>query len=391
MKKEKVLIACSGGPDSMALLDMYKDKKDVLVCHINYHKRPTANRDENIVKRYCRKWNIPFYKYNYIDNKKGNFQQLARLFRYDCFSQVCKKNNINKVYVAHQMDDNIETYLMQVNRKTEVSCYGISKSITLNGLKIYRPLLNKTKSQLIKYVEKNNIEYGIDESNNTDAYERNRIRHSKIDKMSYQQKLEIVSEINSKNKELFKEIKETNSFIKKQNKYPYKEFINYKYFDRLIRILFYKNMSLKYINEIKKALSCKDSVELLINNKYICKEYGYIYVYDKPKSYSYKIKDQKNITTDYFKISKKGNSKEGAYVTTLDYPLTIRNFKQGDAIAMPYGTKKINRFFIDNKVSSKDRKIWPIVLNRKGDIILVPGIGCNKSHYAKRYNLYVLK
>ena len=50
MKKEKVLIACSGGPDSMALLDMYKDKKDVLVCHINYHKRPTANRDENYKK-----------------------------------------------------------------------------------------------------------------------------------------------------------------------------------------------------------------------------------------------------------------------------------------------------------------------------------------------------
>ena len=46
--KKEVLIACSGGPDSMALLDMYKNKKKVIVCHINYHKRKTAKRDENI-------------------------------------------------------------------------------------------------------------------------------------------------------------------------------------------------------------------------------------------------------------------------------------------------------------------------------------------------------
>lgn len=391
MKKEKILIACSGGPDSMALLSMYRTRYKVFVCHINYHKRRSANRDENIVKNYCKKWNIPFYKYDYRSTKKGNFQKLARDFRYECFKKVCIKNNIEKVYVAHQMDDNIETYLMQLNRQTTVDCYGISKKILVNGITIYRPLLNKTKTQLINYLNKNNIEYGIDESNYTDKYERNRVRHNVVDKMSYEDKKTIVNEINDRNSVLFKEISATRHFINQSAHYKYSSFINFKYFDRLIRMLLYKDLSAKNINEIHKALLSKDNVELVIRNKIICKEYGNIYVYDVIKPYSVKIMNNKNKESNYFKISNKGNSKEGAFVKESDYPLTIRTFKNGDKILMNYGTKKINRFFVDNKISSYDRKVWPIVLNKKGQIILVPGLGCDKAHYAKKFNLYVLK
>ena len=71
MKKENVLIACSGGPDSMALLDMYRTKKKVVVCHINYHKRDSAKRDENIVRKYCKENNIPFIKYIKRRNRKN--------------------------------------------------------------------------------------------------------------------------------------------------------------------------------------------------------------------------------------------------------------------------------------------------------------------------------
>ena len=391
MKKEKLLIACSGGPDSMALLDMYRSKKKVVVCHINYHKRKTAKRDENIVKKYCNKYSIPFYKFDYKNNKKGNFQKLARDFRYDCFKKVCDKEKIKVVYVAHQMDDNIETYLMQIKRNTSVNCYGIAKNVNINGLKIYRPLLNKTKDQLVEYLTKKNIEYGIDESNYTNQYERNRVRHNKVDKMSYSDKLKVVNIIDKENKKLFAEIKETNRFINESDKYAYSSFIKFKYFDRLIRMLLYKDLSSKYILEIKKALSSKDKIELDIKDKMICREYGYIFVYDIPKSYNIKISNISNRKYEYFSLSKKGKSKQGAFVTRLDYPLTIRNFKNGDAIRLPFGTKKVNRFFIDNKISSYDRKVWPIVLNREGEVILVPGLGCNTGHYSKRFNLYVLK
>ena len=391
MTKEKVLIACSGGPDSMALLDMYKNKKKVFVCHINYHQRKTAKRDENIVRKYCKKWQIPFYKFDYHNSKKGNFQKLAREYRYNCFKKVCEKEDIKVVYVAHHMDDNIETYLMQLKRNTSVNFYGIAKNITINGLTVYRPLLNKTKLQLIEYLDNKKIEYGIDESNNTNKYERNRIRHSKVDKMSYSDKLKTVEKIKKENNKLLVEFKETNKFINKYQKYPYESFINFKYFDRLIRTLLYKELSSKYIIEIKKALLNKNNFELNVKDKILCKEYGFVYVYNKPNNYKIKIKSISSSKYQYFKISKNGKSNQGVYVTKNDFPLTIRNYKQGDAIQLLFGTKKINRFFIDKKISSYDRKTWPIVVNRKGEVILVPGLGCNKSHYSKSYNLYVLK
>ena len=72
--KDKYLVACSGGPDSMALLDMFKDKYELYVCHINYHKRESAKRDELIVRRYCKKNRIKCFVYDYIDSDGGNFQ-----------------------------------------------------------------------------------------------------------------------------------------------------------------------------------------------------------------------------------------------------------------------------------------------------------------------------
>ena len=89
-KKKKVLIGCSGGPDSMALLDMSKDKYDVYCAHVNYHKRKSANRDERIVKDYCLKNKIPFYSIDYKDKAGGNFQDKARVFRYGYFSKLIK-------------------------------------------------------------------------------------------------------------------------------------------------------------------------------------------------------------------------------------------------------------------------------------------------------------
>ena len=58
---------------------------------------------------------------------------------------------------------------------------------------------------------------------------------------------------------------------------------------------------------------------------------------------------------------------------------------------MRYGTKKINRFFIDKKIRYSERKTWPIMLNRNNEVILVPGIGSNVNHYSKKHNVYMLK
>ena len=379
----------------MALLHMANKRfKYIEVAHVNYHKRKSALRDEKIVRRYCKENGIKLHVLNVDPNKvKGNFQAYAREKRYMFFSKLCKKYNLDCVLIAHHKDDLIETYLMQMEKNMGVSHYGLASEITLYDTKILRPLLSFTKDELTDYCNLNSIEYGIDESNLTNHYKRNQIRHNKIEHMSDKDKDKIIKEINNKNKQLTSIENKALSFIGKKNKFTVNEFISYKYIKNVLRILF-GDESDNFYEEMLRQLKTCDKY-LYIGDLYcISKEYSYIYIFLKPLDYSFTFNNMKQINSKdylYFRISKKGTSKDAVTITSNDFPLTIRNVRKNDSIAMRYGTKKINRFFIDNKVLVKDRLSWPIVINKKGIAILVPGIGCNVGHYSLKPNLYVIK
>ena len=375
----------------MALLDMYKTKYELYACHINYHKRDTAKRDEDIVRKYCKKNNIPFIKYDYVNEHVGNFQDKARVYRYKCFAECVNKFDLDGVLVGHHLDDLLETYLLQLQRKSNVTYYGLNKQTTIMGVKIVRPLLKYTKKELEEYCIKNNVPYGIDESNLSDAYARNRIRHSKIEKMSKDEKLELLKEIKYKNYVQQQENKAVEEYVKNRTIFDYDEFMFCPYLKRLLRKLIKEDLSDKYLDEIIKALKSKKNIELTINNKCLYKEYGYIEVADKPVDYSYTIYSIEYKKYPYFKLARKGTSFEGVTLTKDDFPLTIRNVKDGDSISMRYGTKRVSRFFIDKKIRTSLRKTWPIMFNKKGIAILVPEIGCNIDHYSKNHNLYMIK
>ncbi len=389
--KKRVLVACSGGPDSLALLDMSKDIYEVYVAHVNYHKRKTANRDEKIVKNYCLKHNLPFYKKDYKDSKGGNFQDKARVFRYAFFRELIEKLNLECVLVAHHQDDLIETYLLQIKRGNTPSYYGLKRNVNLNGLKVNRPLLKYSKQDLIDYCLKHDLRYGVDESNLTDDYTRNRIRHQILDKMSKADKKEIIKEINLKNKYHLTEIKKAKKYLNRRKRISLDEFNNYDNKEYLLKELLGINISNKELNEVLRQIKEAKSFEIDIKDYYLVKEYDYLEVYKKCKDYSFTLNEIKYIKNEYFKLSKKGNSKEGVSLKKEDFPITIRNYKQGDFIKMRYGTKKLNRFFIDNKIGSSKRKMWPVLINVKGVIILVPEIGCDINHYSPKHNLYMIK
>ena len=181
--RKRVLIGVSGGPDSMALLDIMKDKYEVYVAHVNYHHRDSALRDELIVEDYCRKYDIPYFKKDYVEVDGGNFQENARIFRYEFYKEIIDKYDLDCVMLAHHKDDLIETYLMQKKRNSHVYYYGLKRSVNNFGIKIVRPLLKYTKDDLKDYCDNLGIVYGIDESNLSDDYQRNRIRHDVIEKL----------------------------------------------------------------------------------------------------------------------------------------------------------------------------------------------------------------
>lgn len=178
--KKKYLIAVSGGPDSMALLDLYKNAI-AAVLHVNYQKRSSALKDQMIVENYCHKNNLKFFvrfyepKLTYFQ-LTNNFQTDARHFRYEFFNKIGKAININNLLVAHHLDDFVETAYMQLQRKSQTLFLGIQELTKILDLNVFRPLLKYRKKSLVNYCIKNDIAFGVDETNEHFFYERNLVR-----------------------------------------------------------------------------------------------------------------------------------------------------------------------------------------------------------------------
>ena len=170
-KDELYLVAVSGGPDSMALLNMlYSQKYKLIICHVNYHKRKESNYEQQEIEKYAKEKNIPLHVLDLKDKKhEGNFQAWAREVRYHFFKKQYDFYNAKGLFVAHHEDDLLETYLMQKRRKSIVSYYGIKEENDIFGMKIIRPLLKYSKNELLNYCKQNRIFYSIDSSNLDDV------------------------------------------------------------------------------------------------------------------------------------------------------------------------------------------------------------------------------
>ena len=200
-KDKKYLIGVSGGPDSMALLNMLQlQGYNLVICHVNYHKRKESNYEQEEISKYARERNIPLHVLDTSSLKvEGNFQAWAREVRYKFFKEQYDFYNAEGLFVAHQQDDLLETYIMQKKRHNIVSYYGIKEENDIYSMKVIRPLLSFSKKSLLDYCIKNQVFYSIDSSNLEDDYTRNKIRHSIVEKMDDKQRQEMLDEIEYQN------------------------------------------------------------------------------------------------------------------------------------------------------------------------------------------------
>ncbi len=395
------IIGVSGGPDSMALLDMaYNSGLKLVVAHVNYQKRLTADRDMNIVFDYCLNRNIIF-EYRLVKQHQGNFQKWARDQRYELFQSLAHKYQAMGVLVAHHQDDLIETYLLQKQRKQVPLYWGINDQTIIDDLTIIRPLLDKSKSELIEYCMVNGIQYGDDESNASDTYTRNKIRHHIVDNLDNNEKEEILANIKRDNECLIKQqnlVK--NIYTEVFNDYDKAKLskIDSEIQTEVIRYYLLNNgidarkFSPVYLSKIYKFLDTDQNRQMNIKGKTLALTYGKPVIFDKKAlSYHYLIDRVKCIETPFFAISDNGERINGVTITEDDLPLTIRSWQPDDQIKLRFGHKKINRWFIDRKIPLNERFSWPIILNRHQEIILVPEIGCNVAHFSNNPNMFVLK
>ncbi len=183
---QTVAVALSGGSDSMALLHYMlfsREKFQFNVIAINVEHGIRGEKsifDTEFVKSYCESNSIPLLCYcvdslKHAKNKKLSIEQSARELRYDCFYKAINSGACDLVATAHHQSDNVETILFNLFRGTGLSgLCGIPE--TLNG-KIIRPLLSVSKAEIDKYIIENKIPFVTDETNLSNAYTRNNIRH----------------------------------------------------------------------------------------------------------------------------------------------------------------------------------------------------------------------
>lgn len=214
------LVAVSGGPDSTALLNMLRNLKcPLVICHVNYHKRKESDSEQAMIGRYAEKWHIPYHVLDTSSMKpEGNFQAWAREVRYAFFQKQYRAYRAAGLFVAHQEDDLLETYLMQKKRGGIVSYYGLKEETELLGMRVLRPLLNFTKAELEDYCRRNRLDYSIDASNLRDDYLRNRIRHCVVEKMSSSDRAALRKEIDENNALLAEHNRVAEVFLKKEVK-----------------------------------------------------------------------------------------------------------------------------------------------------------------------------
>ncbi len=182
---DKIVLAVSGGPDSIFMFDILNKLKErmnfeIVVCHVNHMIREEAINDEQFVKDICNKFNIECYVkridvIEYANNNKIGTEEAGRTVRYDFFEEILNKTGSNKIAVAHNKNDKVETIIMNLLRGTGI--LGL-KGIEPNRKNKYiRPIIEIERKDIEEYCIKNNLKPRIDKTNFENIYTRNKIRN----------------------------------------------------------------------------------------------------------------------------------------------------------------------------------------------------------------------
>ena len=399
----KVIVACSGGPDSMFLLHVLKEYGlDVICAHVNHNLREESKEEYEYVKKYCEDNNITFEGTELHDLPKVNTELKAREKRYEFFKTLIDKYNAKYLFTAHHGDDLIETILLRIVRGSTLNGYAGFNIITDKpGYQIVRPLVYLTKDEITKYLDDNNIKYYIDATNMSDEHLRNRYRKYVLPILKEEDKnvhlkflkyhkvaQSYYDYINSKVYEIIDDIVKDNTVdLDKFNSLD--DFMKDKVLEEIIRPYYPDDLYLindNHINEIIKIIdSDKANIELVLPKCLIVKKKYNKLIIDTDKSvneeYDYELKDEVNTPYGLIKLIDSDDKDTSNYIIRLNskdikLPLHVRTKKDGDKIAIKNmnGSKKVSDIFIDNKLPKDARENYPIVVDSDNKIVLIPGI-----------------
>ncbi|NUM49505.1 MAG: tRNA lysidine(34) synthetase TilS [Flavobacteriales bacterium] len=401
-KKSNILVALSGGIDSMVLLHILKELGyNISAAHCNFKLRNSeSDDDEKFVTNICKQWNIALFVKQgdakiYSQKHKCGIQEAAREVRYAWFNDLSKKKLFDAVAVAHNANDNIETFLINLIRGSGIK--GLT-GIPIKNQKVVRPLLFAFRNEIEEYAKKNKIPYRTDSSNASLKYTRNKIR------------LQIIPQLKELNP-AFEEVvlreinlmQQADAFIEKHINRKLKTFCIQKNNALKIDIASIKktqssqlvlfhllskyHFSSSTINDVNEALSSQSGTIFFSPTHELLKDRSSLILTERKQSekkaekkISYTPQRISNPLALQFSVHKKPlNISRDSHVAEMDaekisFPLTVRKWKAGDRF-VPLGMKgkkKVSDFLVDYKTPLNE-KHSVYVMESGGEIVWLIG------------------
>lgn len=407
-KNEAIGVGVSGGTDSMALLHyLSKLQEDlefeIVAVHVDHNLRPTSAQDAFFVINYCKKNRIRSYKFKVDVNKLSketnqSIETAARDARYGVFESLIKRGIIDKIALAHHMEDQAETVLLHLFRGSGLSG---AKGMSYKNQEVFiRPMLNTRKSEIQKYLLSNDIPYVEDETNKEDIYQRNFVRNN-VFPLIQTRFPKVVEALNN----FASTCQEDDSYISTQVvldalifedsktvKIPISYFLNPPslssrlIFKALQSINVFKDIEKKHIELIKVlALRAENGTKIkLPMNVSVYKEYDYITLTNETKKKSqdtWRFKSGSFNVENFGKITVKKTedvrpSNEFLIIDSKKLPpKCVWRFRQeGDFITkFGGGTQKLKTYLIQKKIPLRKRDGIP-VLALENEIFVVAGV-----------------
>ncbi|MEN9337612.1 MAG: tRNA(Ile)-lysidine synthase [Bacteroidota bacterium] len=381
LQTKKLIIAVSGGIDSMVLLELCQQLDwNIAVAHCNFSLRGLeSDEDEIFVRDYCQERKIPFYlnRFNtaeFAEEIGMSIQMTARQLRYDWFETLRVREGYDYIVTAHQADDVAETFLINLTRGTGWD--GLTGIPQQNGV-VVRPLLPFSRKEIENYAAEYLISWREDSSNAENYYQRNALRHEVIPVLK---DMNPVFLANFQKTLLY--LQDTKNladwavaqFLEKALRQHGNEFhldlhqLNAMPAPRAILYYWLKNYGFTAWEDIYHLPQAESGKQIFAPDFVLLKNRTHLILYARHEVRQEVFTIEKNTFSVNFPIklefcSTSDISTDDANTIfvdadLLDYPLTLRKWIEGDMFH-PFGmdgTKKLSKYFKDEKYSLTDKE-----------------------------------
>lgn len=387
-----IVLSVSGGVDSLVLFYLLKElQANLVIVHFNHLKRESSKEEAKYVESLASSFSFP---YEYFElNIDSDFHNTAHSLRKKYLKEVASSYGTDVIVTAHHANDLLETILMKLSRGSNLLGYsGFLESYNKDSFYYLKPLLTVKKEDIIAYAKENNIIYFEDQSNQSDAYTRNRYRHHIIPLLLEETPglFEKAFQYNKTLSDAFFHVRnETISFLNNEKHFLISEFFK---LDDIVKqdiiayLLENENVDFTYA----KTIQIIDFLSSSSPNAYVDVGSDFIFqkVYNKVflKKKTFPVFINQELDLNAFNVLKDNTIIEFTtdleefeeYGTSLCYnnialPLFARGRKEGDTLYFSYGHKKLKDYYIDKKIPKEVRDSDVLIVDSHDQILAILG------------------